>query len=368
MSATAALLRPHEHPDIHLPMARNVEIKARIESVEALAPRVASIATATPVELRQDDIFFRCDSGRLKLRVFADGNGELIFYRRADEQGPKESFYLLAPTSSPDTLRELLTAAYGQMGRVSKHRSLFLVGRTRVHLDRVEGLGHFLELEVVLAEGESAVAGVDEAHDLMEQLGVLPSQLVEGAYVDLLAQRRASVSVRKASLDDVPVLVRLIADSARGLSRDDYTSEQIEAALGTAWGIDTELIRDGTYFVAESEVGIVACGGWSRRRKLFGADAQGGQQSEWLDPTIDSARIRAFFVRPGWARLGIGQMLLNICEAEAHTNGFRSVELMATLPGQRLYQAYGYTGNEQIEYPLSGELTIAFVPMKKVLA
>ncbi len=113
-----------------------------------MAPRVASIATEGPVELQQDDTFFRCDSGRLKLRVFADGNGELIFYRRADEQGPKESFYLLAPTSSPDTLRELLTSAYGQVGRVRKHRTLFLVGRTRVHLDQVEGLGHFLELEV----------------------------------------------------------------------------------------------------------------------------------------------------------------------------------------------------------------------------
>jgi predicted adenylyl cyclase CyaB len=349
-------------------MARNVEIKARIRSVEALALRVASIATEGPVEIRQDDTFFRCDAGRLKLRVFADGNGELIFYRRADKQDPKESFYLLAPTSSPDTLRELLTAAYGQVGRVRKHRTLFLVGRTRIHLDRVEGLGDFLELEVVLADGESADVGVDEAHDLMARLDVLPSQLAEGAYVDLLAQRRVSVSVRKASLDDVPVLVRLIADSARGLSQGDYTSEQIEAALGTAWGVDTELIHDGTYFVAEANAGIVGCGGWSRRRKLFGADAQGGQQSELLDPTIDSARIRAFFVRPGWARLGIGQTLLNICEAEARGSGFQSAELMATLPGQRLYQAYGYTGNERIEYPLSGELTIAFVPMKKVLA
>ncbi len=129
-----------------------------------------------------------------------------------------------------------------------------------------------------------------------------------------------------------------------------------------------ELIRDGTYFVAESEAGIVACGGWSRRRKLFGADAQGGRQSELLDPTRDSARIRAFFVLPDWARLGIGQTLLECCEIEARKSGFRSAELMATLPGQRLYQAYGYTGDERIDYPLSGGLTIAFVPMKKVLA
>ena len=239
-----------------------------------------------------------------------DGNGELIFYRRADEQGPKESFYLLAPTSSPDALRELLTSAYGQVGRVRKHRTLFLVGRTRVHLDRVEGLGHFLELEVVLADGESAVVGVGEAHDLMEQLGVLPSQLVEGAYVDLLAQRRASVSVRKASLDDVPVLVRLIADSARGLSRDDYTSEQIEAALGTAWGVDTELIRDGTYFVAEAndrDSRVVAAGA-AEGSSLARMHRVGG------NPTCLTPRwIRPGFVRSLSSRIGRASELARRC-------------------------------------------------------
>jgi hypothetical protein len=104
--------------------------------------------------------------------------------------------------------------------------------------------------------------------------------------------------LRKATLDDTPTLERLIAESARGLSRHDYTDAQIEAALGTAWGVDTELIRDGTYFVAESEGEIVACGGWSRRRTLFGGDGQARRQSEVLEPQRDSARIRAFFVRP----------------------------------------------------------------------
>ena len=167
-------------------MARNIEIKARIESVAALAAKAAAIANQGPVEVVQDDTFFRCETGRLKLRAFSDCSGELIFYRRANQQGPKESFYLRSPTSEPRTLRDSLSLAYGEAGRVRKHRTLYLAGRTRIHLDKVEGLGHFLELEVVLADSEPAEAGVREAHDLMARLGVGPSQLIEGAYVDLL--------------------------------------------------------------------------------------------------------------------------------------------------------------------------------------
>ena len=166
-------------------MARNVEIKARIASVEALLPIAAALANAGPIEIEQDDTFFRCASGRLKLRDFLDGTGELIFYRRPDQPGPKESFYLRSATSAPGALRESLSLAYGETGRVVKHRTLLLVGRTRVHLDRVEGLGHFLELEVVLGDNEPSEAGVGEAHDLMRRLGIEPHQLVEGAYVEL---------------------------------------------------------------------------------------------------------------------------------------------------------------------------------------
>lgn len=170
-------------------MSRNIEIKARVESLEPLRARVAAIATGGPVEILQDDSFFGCDTGRLKLRAFADGSGELIYYRRADLKGPKESFYLRSPTSDAATLRLSLSLAYGCTGRVRKHRSLYLVGRTRVHLDQVEDLGPFLELEVVLAEQESAEAGEHEAAQLMARLGIAPSQLVERAYVDLLADR-----------------------------------------------------------------------------------------------------------------------------------------------------------------------------------
>jgi predicted adenylyl cyclase CyaB len=166
-------------------MSRNVEIKARIESADAWAAKVTALAGAGPVDIAQDDTFFRCDTARLKLRAFSDGTGELIYYRRRDEYGPKESFYLRSPTASPDSLRQCLTSAYGQAGRVRKHRRLFLVGRTRVHLDEVEGLGHFLELEVVLADGEPAEAGVREARELMCKLDIKPQQLIEESYFDL---------------------------------------------------------------------------------------------------------------------------------------------------------------------------------------
>jgi predicted adenylyl cyclase CyaB len=171
-------------------MSRNIEIKVRIESADAWVQKIAALADEGPTDIAQDDTFFRCDTARLKLRAFSGGTGELIYYRRADECGPKESFYVRSPTSAPDSLRECLTLAYGHVGRVKKHRKLFLVGRTRVHLDEVEGLGHFLELEVVLADDEPAEAGVREARGLMEKLDIKPHQLIEDAYVDLLARPR----------------------------------------------------------------------------------------------------------------------------------------------------------------------------------
>src|SRR5215475_9275660 len=123
-----------------------------------------------------------------------------------------------------------------------------------------------------------------------------------------------SVRLRHATRDDVPALRSLIAESARALTRNDYTPTQIEAALGSAWGVDSELIGDRTYFVAEVDAEIVACGGWSKRKTLFGGDQQPGRQSQVLVPRRDAARIRAFFVRPDWARRGIGRAVLQRCE------------------------------------------------------
>jgi predicted adenylyl cyclase CyaB len=169
-------------------MPRNVEIKARITGVAALTHRAARLADTGPVVLEQDDTFFTCPNGRLKLRDQFAAGAELIFYQRADESGPKESFYVRTPVPDPDAMRTLLQRAYGQTGRVRKRRVLYLVGRTRIHLDAVAGLGEFLELEVVLRDGESAAEGVVEARTIMAALGIEPQQLLEGAYVDHLAR------------------------------------------------------------------------------------------------------------------------------------------------------------------------------------
>lgn len=171
-------------------MGRNIEIKARLENLDSLVSKVAALADEGPMEILQDDTFFHCRSGRLKLRALANGEGQLIFYQRPDQVGPKESCYIISPTSTPDSLRETLSFAYGEAGRVRKHRTLFMIGKTRVHLDRVEGLGHFLELEVVLSDDETVESGILVARKLMAEFGIEPSQLIEGAYIDLLAKRR----------------------------------------------------------------------------------------------------------------------------------------------------------------------------------
>ncbi len=166
-------------------MFRNLELKARVDNIDDLERRVAGFADSGPTEIMQDDTFFQCVNGRLKLRTFSEDLGELIFYQRVDEAGPKESFYLRSPTSTPAVMRESLTLAYGEAGRVQKRRTLFVVGRTRIHLDRVKDLGSFLELEVVLRDDESVDCGINEANEILQRLNVNASQLVEGAYADL---------------------------------------------------------------------------------------------------------------------------------------------------------------------------------------
>lgn len=168
-------------------MPANVEIKARIASVEALLPLARALSDDEhPQRIHQDDTFFSVPQGRLKLRVFGDGSGELIQYQRSDDNGPKRSDYVLVPVVDPDGLREALARACGLLGRVRKQRILVLARPTRIHLDRVEGLGDFLELEVMLADGQSEAEGTAIAHALMARLGVRDDQLVAGAYLDLL--------------------------------------------------------------------------------------------------------------------------------------------------------------------------------------
>jgi len=174
------------------------------------------------------------------------------------------------------------------------------------------------------------------------------------------------VTIRQAVLDDVPALEILIAESARGL-REGYSAEQVEAALGNALGVDRQLIRDGTYFVAEAEGMIVGCGGWSKRKTLFGSDHGPVKNDAWLDPAVDPARIRAFFVHPAWARRGIGSRLLQACETAAAADGFSRLELAATLPGVPLYSARGFAAAEHFEVPLPNGLSLPVVRMSKSL-
>jgi GNAT superfamily N-acetyltransferase len=179
--------------------------------------------------------------------------------------------------------------------------------------------------------------------------------------------------LRPATLADRPALRELIELSARVLGGRDYQPEQIEGALRGAFGVDTALIEDGTYFVAElrqSAAGLpagtlVGCGGWSRRRTLFGGDARAERDAGLLDPATDAARIRAFFVHPGYERRGVGRALLEHCEAAAAAAGFRRFELMGTLPGVRLYEALGYGRQPMVHYPVGEGVTIEFVPMHK---
>jgi GNAT superfamily N-acetyltransferase len=176
-----------------------------------------------------------------------------------------------------------------------------------------------------------------------------------------------SIVLRKAVAADIPLLQALIARSARGLSVDDYRPSQVEGALRGAFGVDSQLLTDGTYFVAEEDGELVGCGGWSYRATLFGGDAHKARDASRLDPKTQPAKIRAFFVDPLKARRGIGSLLLERCESEARAQGFSRVELMATLPGVKLYAARGYVGMPQVNYDVGAGESIEFIPMVKDL-
>lgn len=182
-------------------MPRNIEIKARVAQPSRLLDEVLEIADRGPTVFAQDDTFFACAAGRLKLRMFSETAGQVIFYRRDDAAGPKLSEYLIASTSEPDALRAVLTLACGVVGRVRKTRTLCFVGETRIHLDDVEGLGHFVELEVVLAPGQTVEQGQAIAEDLMRRLSIAPSTLVQKSYVDLVADRAAKETAHAARPD-----------------------------------------------------------------------------------------------------------------------------------------------------------------------
>lgn len=178
------------------------------------------------------------------------------------------------------------------------------------------------------------------------------------------------IRIRKAGTADIPALRQVIEASVRGLQAHDYSPRQIELALRDIYGVDTQLIADGTYFAAEAtsedtQAHIVGCGGWSRRRTLFGGDQWRAREDDLLDPKRDAAKIRAFFILPEWARQGIGTMILGVCEAAARAAGFRRLEMGATLSGVPFYRAKGYTALERVDAPLAEGESLPVVRMVK---
>jgi len=175
------------------------------------------------------------------------------------------------------------------------------------------------------------------------------------------------VIIRRAKMEERDAIKRLIAESARHLSREHYSDKQIEAAIVTVFGVDTDLIEDGTYFVAEDAGAMVGCGGWSKRKTLFGGDQYSSRDAGYLDPASEPAKIRAFFIHPDHARKGIARAILSRCEDEARAQGFRALELMATLPGIEFYKFCGFVPAGTFDLDLVDGVKLELMPMRKEL-
>ena len=187
---------------------------------------------------------------------------------------------------------------------------------------------------------------------------------------------QSEVRIRPAVFEEIPALQALIEASVRRLQAGDYTAQQIEGALQTVFGVDTQLVKDGTYLVAEARAArgeavarfvIAGCGGWSKRKTLYGGDHWTERQDDLLDPQRDAAKIRAFFIHPDWARCGIGTMLLQACEDAAQAAGFTRFEMGATLTGAKLFGERGYVPIEHMAVPLVNGASLPIIHMRKVL-
>jgi len=300
-------------------VARNVEIKARVGDLGPVEARARTIATEGPVQLSQDDTFFPCARGRLKLRQFADGRGELIHYFRDDESGPKVSDYLISPIAAPGVLREALSRAFGTAGRVRKHRLLYVADRTRIHLDEVEGLGAFVELEVVLRDGESVEAGETVARHIMGVLGIDETQLVRGAYVDMQSQTAMRIEIDDLSRPAIHALLNEHLKNMHELSPP-----------GSVHALDLDKLRKPgiTFWSAWEGPVLLGCGA------LKELDRKHGEVKSMRTP----AALR---------RKGAGRAILAHIVEVARSRSYQRLSLEtgsaeAFKPAQRLYESFGF--------------------------
>ena len=254
-------------------------------------------------------------------------------------------------------------------GRIDVGTRLHSIGRSSLKLEQA-----LFQENRLAAWSQSVVVQVDQTTRKPQALSEAAIERVKQRATQPAAPPAAEpapkaslgFSIRKATLDDRGTLENLIARSARALTLGAYTPRQVETALRGAFGVDTQLISDGTYLVAEADGRIVGCGGWSRRRTLFGGDAHRRRDETELDPKRDAAKIRAFFIDPIYVRHGVGRALLERCEAAARAAGFTRLELMAMLSGVDFYRAHGYVPAAPVQYELEAGLTIEFLPMSKV--
>lgn len=265
----------------------------------------------------------------------------------------------------------------GQVQTGSRIRS---VGRSSIHLEQAIFQGERLvarALSILVQVGDTSRKSQPFSPALLDRLRSAAAGSSGPASVAAPsppsaarapeAKAPASIAIRKATLDDRGALEALIAHSARTLTLGSYTPRQVETGLRAAFGVDTQLIRDGTYFIAEERGVMVGCGGWSFRRTMFGSDARAHRDSAELDPKRDAAKVRAFFIHPDHARRGVGGALLQRCEAEARAAGFRRMELLAMRSGVAFYQSHGYEAGAPVLVELEPGLSIEFQPMARAI-
>jgi nucleoside 2-deoxyribosyltransferase/GNAT superfamily N-acetyltransferase len=353
-------------PDVFLPDARaaGARLKAicREAGLEAHFPLDADLGAAPAIAAANEARIRACDGVLANLTPFRGPSADAgtiyeVGYARALGK------VIVAYTEASDTFTERTASWLERLGTPAQRRPDGTLADAEGMAIESFGLIDNLMIPAAITGGGGAIVTPREAAAAGKPLVACATERLAA----LLRGRRTPYSLRAATLHDRANLQLLIERSVRELAAGDYTAEQLEAALRGTFGVDSQLIEDGTYFVAEAGARLVGCGGFGVRRTLFGGDSGGERDASRLDPAVDAARIRAFFVDPEHARRGIARALLERCEREASAHGFTRLELMATLPGLRLYTALGYVRADPIDYPLAPGLTLELVPMTKAL-